>query len=476
MKIPLQLWLAAAGLMVVVGALTPVSGQDAAFEKDVNKAVDRGVEHLTKMQGQDGSWPHDRKGATALAAWALLECAVSPNDERITKAADAIREHALTIKSTYEISLAIFFLDRLGDPEDAPLIEALALRLMYNQLDTYGWGYVCPPLANTDILRLQNHVEKLKKMGPRKLPEKPAADKKPRDPRLVHPNIMAEALQIYNNPWPMPTAALFNDDPTDNSNTQFAMLALWVAKRYGMPVDNSLRAAEMRFRQTQRKSGAWSYHNRPKGGEGYTPTATMTACGLISLALGNACTPDKFKRDLSKDPQVKNALYVLAASIGGNGLPGNIGGKAYYFLWTLERMAVIYGFKTIGDKDWYLSGAQQLLASQQQDGSWRGEFGDGGVDTSFALLFLKKANVARDLTMEKKVKDPGPPSKELLDLIGRDVGDLPKKKEDPKKEQRKKNSPEQQPSPPPSARVPKLEAVEGYRDEPAQSVISRNKD
>src|SRR5438128_2198109 len=48
------------------------------------------------------------------------------------------------------------------------------------------------------------------------------------------------------------------------------------------------------------------------------------------------------------------------------------GGDDYYFLWSLERIGVIFGLKTIGDTDWYEYGLKYLQAQQRRDGSWRG--------------------------------------------------------------------------------------------------------
>src|SRR5262249_35073164 len=76
-----------------------------------------------------------------------------------------------------------------------------------------------------------------------------------------------------------------------------------------------------------------------------------------------------------------------------------------YTLWSLERMAVLYDLPTIMGKDWYRWGAQFLLVNQQADGSWQGTYPEGGCDTAFAVLFLKRANVAADLT-ERIKKDP----------------------------------------------------------------------
>ena len=47
----------------------------------------------------------------------------------------------------------------------------------------------------------------------------------------------------------------------DNSNTQFAALALWVARRHGLPVDLALQRAEAHFRRSQQADGGWSYVN-----------------------------------------------------------------------------------------------------------------------------------------------------------------------------------------------------------------------
>ena len=47
--------------------------------------------------------------------------------------------------------------------------------------------------------------------------------------------------------------------------------------------------------------------------------------------------------------------------------------------------------------DWYAWGVDVLLPSQHGDGSWE-DIHTRPVDTCFALLFLKRLNVAHDLT------------------------------------------------------------------------------
>ena len=87
-----------------------------------------------------------------------------------------------------------------------------------------------------------------------------------------------------------------------------------------------------------------------------------------------------------------------------------------YFLWTLERVGVIYTKDLIGDKDWYEWGFPILMKEQLPDGSWEDRhvlpYGPL-IDTSFAILFLKRSNIAKDLTDKLQLlsfltQPPGP--------------------------------------------------------------------
>jgi hypothetical protein len=214
--------------------------------------------------------------------------------------------------------------------------------------------------------------------------------------------------------------------PSDNSNTQFATMALWVGRRYGLPAQKVLLAVDRHFRDTQNSDGTWCYTNSgpiptpaampdgvPYGAKG---TATMTCAGLLGLAVGHGASLDIKKAknpklestDISKDKAIKLGFQALGDAVGqpigwsGSGKPAVdipvVHGKGFYWLWSLERVAVAYDIETIGKKDWYQWGAELLINSQKGNGSWAGEYGDTGVDTCFALLFLKRVNLMRDLT------------------------------------------------------------------------------
>jgi len=64
-----------------------------------------------------------------------------------------------------------------------------------------------------------------------------------------------------------------------------------------------------------------------------------------------------------------------------------------YYLYSLERVGVLYGIKEISGHDWYLEGAVLLVRDQRTDGGWLSYDEIPVVDTAFALLFLKKATL-----------------------------------------------------------------------------------
>jgi uncharacterized protein (TIGR03067 family) len=169
----------------------------------------------------------------------------------------------------------------------------------------------------------------------------------------------------------------------------------------------------------------------------------MTCAGLLGLAVADGLVNEvaffrskaakdssrplkekpRLPRDPARDRSVRAGLLVLGTAIGQpidphqqqTGTSGVVNRGAppsfpnYYFLWSLERVATVFGLQTISNKDWYSWGADFALAHQQRDGSWSGGYPEGGVDTSFALLFLRRSNLVQDLaaTLRGKVQDPG---------------------------------------------------------------------
>ncbi len=393
-----------------------------AVDRDaVNRAVDRGVTALRGLQAADGTWPYTEIGATALGGLTLLECGAAADDKAVLRAADVLRNASVSLTHNYSIALSILFFDRLGDPADFPLIESLTVRLLAGQTTSGGWNYRCPAISPAEVRRLQNHLAGHKELvGRRELPKPGTVKRTAKDlPKEIH-----QQLALINH---MGGGLAIG---SDNSNTQFATLALWVAHRYGLPVGHALTRVEERFRGSQQADGGWGYFDRgAMRGRMAGSTASMTCAGLLGLAVadGNysemvrAKKPGStFKRDINKDANLRRGLLALSTTIsqpvgaarrqrGERVQVARVGGRTYYFLWSLERVAVALDLKTIGKKDWYAWGAEVLLANQQAGGSWQGNYADCGADTCFALLFLKRANLVPDLTTQLtgKIDDPG---------------------------------------------------------------------
>jgi hypothetical protein len=504
-------------------------------QEAVNHAIDRGVAHLKKTQQKNGTWANPRGnweearrhghvyaiGFTALPGLTLLECGVPASDPIIQQAAKFVRSKAATLDQTYELSLAILFLDRLGDPQDKKIIQTFALRLIAGQSATGGWGYKCPPLSNQvqmDLLTALRHLDpiaedqpglagqiakKPAEMGPiarvpgapplegmpaqpgspslsggmsrspgessslegstgeakspegtitkapdrgregqrggildNKRPENLApdlpdpADKKPPMPKPEgktdkdKPSDAKAEQRKSNKPYTIPArikllpvmqdpAMQVLQDPannanapflttTDNSNTQFAILALWRAQQYGVPMKRSLNLIVRRYQTSQNPDGSWGYHYGFGGSNAIQMPNAMTCVGLIGLAVGHGLAQPKPAGQAVQDARIINGLISLSNSIGQPvEQPGRLPMMNLYFLWSLERVAVLYSLPTIGDKDWYRWGAQILVRNQRDEGNWAGGLYIGScppLDTCLALLFLKRANLVKDLT------------------------------------------------------------------------------
>jgi hypothetical protein len=409
-----------AGLLAgIVMALAGSSGF-AVDQKAIDRAIAAGVKALRDLQSDDGSWPSHKEtgdaskiGSTALAGLTLLECGAKADDQAVLRAADAVRRASPKLTYNYAISLAILFLDRLGDAGDIPLIESLTVRLLAGQSSSGGWSYYCPAVSDAEVRRLQaKRAARRELVGRREMP-KPGGVK--RTVKDLSPEIRQQLALLRR------MGGMAVQMGSDNSNTQFAILALWVARRYGLPVEDALKRVGMRFRNSQQGDGGWGYFdaNMRVRGPMTRSTASMTCAGLLALAVANGETSEKVRerkpggkppRDISKDSQVRKGLLALSTAIGRRPSDDrSVGGRTYYFLWSLERVAVALDLKTIGKKDWYAWGAAILLANQQSDGSWQGSYGDCGADTCFALLFLKRANLVADLTTQLTghIQDPG---------------------------------------------------------------------
>ncbi|MBX3442312.1 MAG: hypothetical protein KF774_07880 [Planctomyces sp.] len=210
----------------------------AQSEDEIEQARLKGVEYLKSTQLDDGSWEFagHEAGITALCGMALVENGVPVTDRIITRAQSYVRSKASEQTNTYDVALTILFLSRMGDRDDRSLIRDLGARLLAGQNEEGGWSYNCPKVTATV---LSDRSARLK---------------------------------------PQPGTG-------DNSCTQFAVLGLWIASRWGVPVEDALEQAALRFIDTQIENGAWTY-NYWDGKEG--SQESMTYAGLFCLSVAKA--------------------------------------------------------------------------------------------------------------------------------------------------------------------------------------------
>lgn len=393
----------------------------AASSEDVARAVERGVAFLKSHQNDDGTWnfrdgsPAHPVGVAGLAGLALIESGVPPSDPAVQKAAQVVRDGTPQVGATYELSLVIMFLDRLGEEADGPLIETAARRLVAGQSAGGGWTYDCP------ISTEETATTELKTRAPESSPQSHRSG--------------YGSLQVKR------TGRAGSRCLDDNSNTQFAVMALWIARRHHLPVESALSAVDRRFRRSQRADGGWGYQAGNGSALDFHSTAAMTCSALLGLSVGEgvailrsggagrvsgqarpalaqdstvqrgfaylarvldrAMDPQIYSFQEIPNPNMVSGIEYIPKSRGG--VIGNPLGSEFYFLWSLERVAVVYGLKNIGHRDWFEMGAGYLVRTQDGDGSWSGNPKLGRiVGTCFALYFLRRANLARDLTVQLK--------------------------------------------------------------------------
>ncbi len=392
----------------------------------VDAAIDKGVAFLKKVQTKEGDFGWKmfddgrfQVGQCALPAYALLESGVPPEDPVIQKAAAFLRPRVLLNDWTYELSLAMLFFDRLGDPKDKQLIQVCGLRLIAGQHRTGGWSYRCPILNDKnaqDLLNCLAEVNKRRKRGERTRDQALEGMVVPRSLQSLTTFLSSNRL-VWQDPNLSPEAKpetmnlVVLTGRTDNSNTQFALLGLWAARRHGLAVEPALEISVERFEHLQiYPFGLWKYEFDRE----ISPTSrrSMTCVGLIGLAIGRGLkfpTPGSPPRD-KKDIHVLRGLAALSRQVGKpNGdMQKRVDLEDLYFLWSLERVGTLYNLPAIGHKDWYRWGTEGLITNQKKDGWWpdplivkRSATGmkyKATLNTSFALLFLKRSHPMKDLT------------------------------------------------------------------------------
>lgn len=378
----------------------------------INAAIEKGVEWLKKKQATDGSWGpctfnrhYGEKGPsgnytghptgpTSFSVYTLAKCDVEMKDPVVQKGLKWLRDRTVqtfdntgdntkTNLSTYETASILMMLEAVyhrsakvtgsqkkrryvSENPNEPPPQSPFLKFNKDKQGEKDWKWL-----HQRVLWLTRDQTISRGKG----------------------NTTVNGTQNPNGGW---RYGQRNGDQ-DLSATQFVLLGLRAASMAGYPVEktapNAYRWALQFIQQMQAGDGAFSYQ------KGLGWAASMDACGVGALLI---C---KEQMALTKqevpswvEDSIKRGMAHLDTCFDANENKGFHEGSPYnyYYLYSVERVGDMTGRKEFNAKDWYVRGAEALLANQGPEGAFSDSTSCGPTDTlgtCFALLFLKRATV-----------------------------------------------------------------------------------
>jgi len=337
-----------AAVVCILAGLT-IGGPAAAADRDdqpvsaakIQRAIEKARDWLIREQEANGAWEcsmrtdDTRVGATALVMLALANAGIDRSHLAMQRGLDWLRRQKPD--DTYSVSLQTMVLAMLSPNEDRAIIER-----------NVGW---------------------------------------------------LEGAQVAQGPGAGSWSYGVNKGTGDNSNAQFALLALHEAEQAGIRVRREVwNRAQQYWVSCANADGSWGYTSGNSAGSGSMTCAGIASVWITSEHIG---TPDaRAAADSiaccgggSSPKPLERGLQWLGRRFSVVENPGT-GGQTwlYYYLYGLERVGRFTARRFIGESDWYLEGARMFVATQDGlTGAFRGgRIEDPVVATSFALLFLAK--------------------------------------------------------------------------------------
>ncbi len=331
-------------LICLVGVAMPMNS--TAWAQEVTQAdIDRTIDELqkylySKQDPEDGAWygkyhkkgddPIKNKnvgGPTAIATLALLSSGESMQDPRIAKSLEWLAEAEMM--GTYALSLR-----------------------------AHCWSYLPGdflPLLERDASSLLESTGALSKFNYYVYP---------------HPNITGGGEFGSGSRGRVIKR-------TDNSTTQYGILAIWQAAKRGAKIsDKFWENAVVHFLEEQNEDGGWTY------GANGTSRPTMTCAGLTVLYVAQQeLLRDKDIADPNLQAVIDRGLAYMDKRFKD---PGSVHGGVGYYYYGVERVGLASGRKYMGGEDWFKSIASKIVHERR---------GDSLVNRSFELMFLARGNV-----------------------------------------------------------------------------------
>jgi hypothetical protein len=373
----------------------PAQNRPKVDQVKVDAAIAKGVAYLRSVVG--GPIAPQAVGASKgsqgdLVLWTLLHAGVLEADPLFQALLKDMLGRELT--STYCVSLQAMILEELDRVKHQDRIYQCAQFLVDNQCKNGTWSYG-EPSSFAKETPTGGPPPTTASAGGKKQAALPIGKRvKPKVVRRIAVKKMKEGIEAG-----------------DNSNSQYAALGLRACHDAGIVLPEEVLArAEKWWRdsqdvvppeQTGPGAAGWCYGHvhRAKDG-GHDAYGSMTAGAAGSLAIYRYVRGLPWKNDVAvvRGLEWLDRYWNVTENPRVNGFVNELGSERvnnhfYYYLYALERAAVLYDTDTIGKHDWYAEGAQQLIDSQEANGSWRrnGNPGWEMADSCFAILFLRRA-------------------------------------------------------------------------------------
>ncbi|HEX7898477.1 MAG TPA: hypothetical protein VF950_12000 [Planctomycetota bacterium] len=368
----------AAGILLVASAQSAPGVDD----QKVAAAIERGVAWLRKAKSHGSDLSKKKlapvRNADELILLTFLHSGVAPEDPKVQQLLASVL--AAPLDKTYSVAVRAMALEELDRVRYQSHLARCALYLIDNQLVNGQWGYGDPSPA-ADAM---------------------AVDASPTGrPRGGKPlkKVAVRTTRVGTGTG-------------DFSNSQYAALGLRACHDAGvvLPKETLTRAAQAWVvAQTAgpppaggtpslpsgRKPRGWCYDHPCSSPAVHHPYGTMTAGGVGALAIYDHLLGRESKRngpllDGLAWLQVHYTVETVPGPIEWDGITKST--YVPYYLYALERAAILTGNEKLGAHVWYADGVQVLLQAQKADGSWwMDDWGTDTWDTCFALLFLKRA-------------------------------------------------------------------------------------
>lgn len=380
--------------------------QDTAFRLLVKKAIERGVkqmrtllkdpkgERLLKAEGKKANRTY-QSGRLAIGLLALIKGGVPKNDPLLVSCLEELRKR--TLVDSYSIGNALMALEAYYQPAtqisllrsgsidrptrreipeaDRALMEKWVSRLMKN-IDTRVDPEYLVRFNYVGGGRFDNSVHQYGLLG------------------LYAAHLCG--VEIKPIVWEAAANHLLDCQDEGGRRTTLELMDYRTHTRMQFDPEAKITSAKLLARPN-----GWSYTDPRHGGVEAGIWGSMTCAGITGLAICQAALLDYAKlkrRKLQSDAnRARNDGFKwLAENLTVRYHPGALTRQRrwlYYYLYGLERAALLSGVALIQDRDWYFEGAMMLVLNQRENGDWAAElsFDELIERNAMAILFLKQS-------------------------------------------------------------------------------------